>query len=460
MTRNQPSLGAPGPRGVALWHSLRRMQRSPLTEYHALRAQFGDVVRLATLPHPVYLVSHPDAVQYVLRENARNYRKGLLFQPIAALQGQGLLTSEGDLWVRQRRLVQPAFHQRQLATCAAIMVDEARAVVQEWRHLMQTGAPVNVAERMQRLTFNVVGRVLLGADPGALDAYWGTLRAIAMPLLHYMHARATRLWAPPLWVPTPRNRQFRRAVAVYEALVQQIIAARRHARQRGEAQAADVLALLLAACDDPSGAGMSERQLRDEIITFIGAGAETTAHALSWTWSLLAHHPEVAHRVQTELETRLGGRPPTQQDLPHLPYSRMVLDEALRLYPPSVVLPRQANAPDEVSGYAIPQDAIVVISQYVTHRHPEFWSDPEQFQPERFTPEQATRQHRGAYIPFGDGPRMCIGHAFALMEMHLVLATLAQAYTLQMVPEHPVVPEVAVTLRPRNGLWMTVHARP
>jgi len=208
-----------------------------------------------------------------------------------------------------------------------------------------------------------------------------------------------------------------------------------------------------------SGAGMSERQLRDEVITFIGAGAETTAHALSWTWYLLAHHPEVAHRVHTELETRLGGRPPSPQDLPHLLYSRMVLDEALRLYPPSVVLPRQANAPDEISGYAIPQDAVVVISPYVTHRHPEFWSEPEQFQPERFTPEQATRQHRGAYMPFGDGPRMCIGHAFALMEMHLVVATLAQAYTLQMVPEHPVVPEVAVTLRPRNGLWMTVHAR-
>jgi cytochrome P450 len=459
MTRSQPSMCAPGPRGVALWHSLRRMRWSPLAEYQALRAQFGDVVRLATLPHPVYLVSHPDAVQYILRENARNYRKGRLFQPIVALQGQGLLTSEGDLWVRQRRLVQPAFQQRQLATCAAVMVDEAHAVVQEWRHLMQTGTPVNVAERMQRLTFNVVGRVLLGADPDALDAYSGTLRAIAMPLLRYMNARATRLWAPPLWVPTPRNREFRRAVAVYDALVQQIIAARRQARQRGEGQATDVLALLLAACDDTSGAGMSERQLRDEVITFIGAGAETTAHVLSWTWYLLAHHPEVAHRVQTELDTMLGGRPPTQQDLRHLPYSRMVLDEALRLYPPSVVLPRQANAPDEISGYAIPQDAVVVISQYVTHRHPDFWSEPEQFQPERFTPEQATRQHRCAYIPFGEGPRMCIGQAFALMEMHLVLATMAQVYTLQMVPEHQVVPEVAVTLRPRDGLWMTVHAR-
>ena len=168
MPSRKPLPCAPGPRGVALWHSLRRMRRDALTEYRRLREQFGDVVRLATLPHPVYLVSHPDAVHYVLRENAHNYRKGLLFKPIMALQGQGLLTSEGDLWVRQRRLVQPAFHRRQLATFAAVMVDEARAVVREWRQPRQTGTPVNVAERMNRLTFNVVGRVLLGADPGAL----------------------------------------------------------------------------------------------------------------------------------------------------------------------------------------------------------------------------------------------------------------------------------------------------
>jgi cytochrome P450 len=399
---------------MALWHSLRQMRRSALTEYLRLREQFGDVVRLATLSHPVYLVSHPDAVHYVLRENARNYRKGLLFKPIAALQGQGLLTSEGDLWARQRRVVQPAFHLQQLVTCAEAMVDEARAVVQEWRQPMQTGTPVNVAERMHRLTFNVVGRVLLGADPGALDAYWGTLRAIALPLLQGIHARATRPWAPPLWVPTPRNWRFRRAITVYDALVQQIIAARRQARQRPGGEATDVLALLLAACDDTSGAGMSEQQLRDEIITFIGAGAETSAHALSWTWYLLAQHPAVARGVHTELATLLNGRRPTQQDLPHLPYSRMVLDEALRLYPPSVVLPRQANAPDAIRGYAIPQDAVVVLSPYVTHRHPEFWSEPEQFQPERFTPEQVTSRHRCAYLPFGEGPRRCIGEPFAL----------------------------------------------
>ena len=230
MTRSMPLPEAPGPRGVALWHSLRRMRQSALTEYLRLRAQFGDVVRLATRPHPIYLVSHPEAVHYVLRENAHNYRKGLLFKPLAALQGQGLLTSEGDLWARQRRLAQPAFHRQQLATCAEVMVDEARAVVQEWRQPAQTGTLVNVDDRMHRLTFNVVGRVLFGADPGVLDAYRDTCGRSPYRSCGFSRRAPPSRGRPRSGSPPPRNWRFRRAVAVYDALVQQIIAARRQAR--------------------------------------------------------------------------------------------------------------------------------------------------------------------------------------------------------------------------------------
>ena len=203
---------------------------------------------------------------------------------------------------------------------------------------------------------------------------------------------------------------------------------------------------------------MSDRQLRDEVITFIGAGAETSAHALSWAWYLLAQHPEIARRVHAELDTVLDGRPPTLHDLPHLPYSRMVLDEALRLYPPSVALPRQANTADEISDYAVPQDAVVVISQYIIHRHPDFGLRQSSLS------RSVLRLHKkqGGTVslhPFWRRPADVYRQAFALMEMHLVLATIAQAYTLQVVPEHPVVPELAVTLRPRDGLWMTVHTR-
>lgn len=248
----------------------------------------------------------------------------------------------------------------------------------------------------------------------------------------------------------------RRAVAAYNTVVQRLIDTRRQEMRRGARPATDVLARLIAAHDDPANPAMSAQQLRDEVITVIGAGVETTALALSWAWFLLATHPEAAHQVRVELEARLAGRPPTPDDLPHLPYSRMVLDETLRLYPPSAVLPRQANADDLIGGSAVPRDAIVMLSQYVTHRHPDFWSTPEQFEPARFTPERVAARHRFAYFPFGEGPRGCIGKPFALLEMHLVLATLAPVYRLHLVPERPVIPVLATTLRPRHGLWMTV----
>ena len=250
-------------------------------------------------------------MQYILRENARNYRKGLLFKPIAALQGQGLLTSEGDLWVRQRRLMQPAFYRRQLATFATVMVDEARAVVQEWRHPMRTGTPVDVAERMHRLTFNVVGRVLLGADPGALDAYqWHPAGHRHAALALYECACHPAVGAPALG---PHTAQLAVFDAPWPSTMPLCSRSSRHGVKPGsaqEGQATDVLALLLAACDDTPGVGMSDRQLRDEVITLIGAGAETSAHALSWTWYLLAQHPEVACRVHDR--TGYGaGRPAT-----------------------------------------------------------------------------------------------------------------------------------------------------
>ena len=228
--------------------------------------------------------------------------------------------------------------------------------------------------------------------------------------------------------------------------------------QHDHTAAADWLALFITACDDDTGEGMTEQQLRDEVITFIGAGVETSAQALSWTWYLLASYPEVADRVQAELRTVLGTRPPTPADLPHLSYCRMVLDEALRLYPPAAILPRQANAADVLGGYAVPKNAVVLMSQYVTHRHPDFWPEPERFCPERFNATQVAARHRFAYLPFGEGPRVCIGKPFALMEMQLALATIAQTYNLRLLAERPVVPHLATTLQPRDGLWMTVHA--
>jgi cytochrome P450 len=220
-----------------------------------------------------------------------------------------------------------------------------------------------------------------------------------------------------------------------------------------------LLARLITAHDEASGDDTTDQQLRDEVITLIGAGVETSAHALSWTWHLLAQHPDVIHQLQAELDAVIGARSPTLADLPQLPYSRMILDETLRLYPPSAILPRQANAADRIGAYRIPRHAVMMMSQYVTHRHPDFWPEPERFDPSRFDPTQTDVRHRFAYFPFGEGPRVCIGRSLALMEMHIMLATLAQVYTLHEIPGRVVQPELAATLRPRHGLWMTVHER-
>jgi cytochrome P450 len=439
---------------------VRRLQQQPLAEYVALRSQFGDVVRLALLPHPLYLLSHPHAVQHVLRDNASNYRKGILFQSIATLQGQGLLTSEGGLWRRQRHLANPAFHQRHVARFAPIMAEEAQAIVESWRHLAHTGKPINVAAWMHRLTFRIVGRTLLGIAPTALDEVARQLQAVGEQIMPYLMTRLTRTWALPAWLPTPRRWRFRRAVHVYNALAQQLITMRRLTLQHERAASADLLAMLMAAGDGATDASLTEQQLRDAVITFIGAGVETSAQVLSWTWYLLARHPEVAQQLQAELTRHLGRRLPSLEDLPSLPYGRLVLDEAMRLYPPAAIFPRQANAADEIGGYAVPRNAVVLLSPYVTHRHPHFWPEPERFCPERFTTEQVAARQRFAYFPFGEGARQCIGRPFALMEMQLLLATIAQAYSLRLVAERPTVPYLATTLQPRGGLWMTVQARP
>lgn len=458
MRRDTPLNDVPGPRGRALRQSVRRLQHHALAEYQSLRTQFGEVVQLPLWPYPLYLVSHPDAIQYVLRDNHSNYRKGVLFQSIAALQGQGLLTSDGALWRRQRRLAQQAFRPQHLAVLGTIMTEEIRGIMHGWRYAARTGEPINVAAWMHRLTFRIVGRALLGIVPEALDEMGRQLQAIGQQLFPYLATPLTRTWALPAWLPTPSRWRFRRAIAAYNALAQQVITARRLARQH-HAAPGELLAFLLAAVDDDTGTALPEQQLRDEVITFIGAGVETSAQALSWAWYLLACHPAVAQQVQTELAAVLGARPPIPEDLPHLPYCRMVLDEVLRLYPPAAILPRQANAADVLGGYAIPKNAVILMSQYVTHRHPEFWPDPERFCPERFTPTQVATRHRFAYFPFGEGPRVCIGKPFALMEMHLAFATIAQAYNLQLLADRPVVPHLATTLQPRGGLWMTVQAR-
>ena len=336
----------------------RRARRQSLPErLVALRERYGDVSRVSRFPAPTYLISHPDGIQHVLRDNAGNYRKGVFFRSIARLQGQGLLTSEGKNWQAQRRAAQPAFRQADQAVLyGGVVTEEARDLVDRWRDVARSGQPVNVAAWMHRLTFRIAGRALLGIKPDDLDDVGRQLQGLGRQLKPLLASGAATPWTVPAWL-SPRRRRLRRAMADYHAIAARLIAQRRAAGQGCRRRNTNLLDLLMAGAADGGG---SDRQLRDQLITFIGAGVETAAQALSWVWYLLACHAEVSDRLQAELDAVLGDAPPEPADLSRLSYARMVLDEALRLYPPAAVIPRQANAVDHIGGVKVRRNAGVL----------------------------------------------------------------------------------------------------
>jgi cytochrome P450 len=424
---------------------------SPIHLYLSARERHGDVVRfVANWRFEWYLVAHPDDIDRVMRAEHRRYQKGETIRVLKLLLGEGLLTSEGESWLRHRRLAQPAFHRRRVQALAPMMTGAAEEPLKRWAPLAEAGRPLDIQEEMMRLTFQVVGAALFSADMrGAADRVGPALTEC----LEHLNYRSLHPLALPERFPTRRNRRFLRARGELDRIAYALIEGRR----RGGEEHDDLLSMLMEARDEETGEGMSDAQLRDEVLTILLAGHETTAVALSWTFYLLSGRPDVERRLHEELATVLGGRPPRAEDLPRLPYTRMVVEESMRLYPPAWALARQSREPVEVGGYSLPAGATFVLSPYVTHRHPLLWPDPERFDPERFTPERSEGRPTFAYFPFGGGPRHCIGNGFALMEAQLLLATIAQRHSLRLVPGHRVEPEPLVTLRPRGGLPMTLH---
>ena len=416
--------------------------------------RYGDVFRVMLGTREEIVLLHPDHIQHVLVGNARNYPKSDLVHKLRTFLGNGLVTSEGDFWLRQRRMMQPHFHMKAIAGLAGTMGRVAAEVAADWRGHAERGAEIEVTHEMMRLTLRVIGLTMLGVD---VEGRTARLGAAIEVLLRESSAKMLSLVDPPLWVPTPTNRRFLEARAIVDEAVQAIIAERRAAGPR--ADGGDLLDMLLAAVDEDTGEGMTDRQLRDEVVTIFLAGHETTALALSWTWYLLSRHPLAERKLHAELDEVLGGRAPTLADLPALAYTGMVLEEAMRLYPPVYYLGRQAAEDDVVGGFRVPKGAMIGINMFVTHRHPDFWENPEGFDPERFSPERSAGRHKFAYLPFGGGGRVCIGSNFALMEAKIVLATLAQQYRLALRPEHPVVYDPIVTLRPKHGVMMRVTPR-
>ena len=416
--------------------------------YDRLHREHGDIVQGRFLNAPVVFVFKPEFVKHILQDNARNYVKSQFTMNIIRYFSQeNVFTSDGDFWLRQRRLMQPMFHKQRISGFGNIITRAAQAMLRDWD--AKPGAPLQIDKEMSRLTLRVVGQALFSED------LLGDARALGQAFDdgdHYLAYRMRNI-SPPEWAPTRWNRIARQARDVAVNKVDAMIAARKRDGHKD-----DLLSMLLEARDD-DGASMSDIQVRREAQTMIAAGHETTSSALTWTFYLLSQHSHVERALHDELTRVLGGRTATMEDMPNLVYTRQVLDEAMRLYPPVWATGRDAIDDDNINGYIVKRGSGINIPIWSIHRSPQYWTDPLTFKPERFAPDNAAALTKGAYLPFGAGPRQCIGSLFALTEAVLILATVAQRHSLRLKPGHPVEPDPVLTLNAKFGMPMTLHAR-
>lgn len=439
---------ATGPKGLPLIGSLLDAWADPLTLMTRSAREHGDVAKLRFAWLDYHLLNAPAAAHRVLVENAKAYHKSPNYQGLKIMLGQGLLTSEGDFWRKQRRLAQPAFHRDKIAGFVSTMAACTTDMLDRWDR--ERPATLDVHAEMMRLTFRIVGKTLLSADLEADAKQFGQALDVAIKWANQYVESIVRI--PPS-IPTPTNVRFRRAQRVIESVVMRVVEERR----RSGKDEPDLLSMLMGATDEATGDGMSDKQLKDELLTLTLAGHETTANALSFTFYLLSRHPEVLRRLREEARTVLAGRDPALEDLARMPYTKAVIEEALRLYPPAWVFERIALEDDEVLGYTIPKGAIVAVSPWVMHRSPDLWPNPEGFDPARFL-EPDPNRHKLAYLPFGAGPRTCIGNVFALTEMQIILPIIVQRVALELVPGTEIALDPSITLRPKTGVPMTLRA--
>jgi cytochrome P450 len=442
VTSRKPSK-APGPPSLQFLLSLPQFRRDPLRGFFQMALRYGDVVRYRGM-WVSHQLSHPDHIQHVLQANFANYRKGRGYRILKLSLGEGLLTSEGALWQRQRKMTQPSFQSQQVASFVSTMTDNALAMLRRWEEYATRGETFDVVPDFMRLTLNIASQVLFTTN---LEADAESIRRTLEIGRDYSVDRAWALFPPPLSWPTQRNREYRAALAHIHSIIDRIIAERR----RAPARVNDLLTMLMEARDE-NGAPMSDKQLRDEVITLLTAGHETTTLALAWTCYLIATRPEVMERMAAEAAF-LNGRAPAYEDLMKLRYSRMVVEETMRLYPPVWTMSRTAVNDDEIGGYYIPAGSEILIFPYITQRHPKWWPDAETFRPERFAPENSAARPRYAYLPFGAGPRTCIGLNFAMTEILAVLTLGLQRFRLQLaIDPEAVRADPSVTLQAKPGV--------
>jgi len=417
---------------------MRRLVRDPLRFFSTLATEYGDVVCYRPAPDPAYLVNHPDFVRHILVDNNRNYSKEThTNQMFHTLVAGGLLTSEGEVWRKQRRMMQPAFHHTRLEPLDTMIAEATDGMLDRWRTHAQQNQAVDVAREMAALTLTVTTRALFGVNLGDEVREVGEMVNRSIGFLE-----------------KPSDPRLKESIAGLKAVVDRII----QSRKQGFKDGGDLLSSMILARDSETGEGMTDEQLRNQIMTLMLAGYDTTASSLTWTWFLLSQNLQAAAHLRDEVRTTLHERAPRYADLERLPYTRMVLNESLRLFPPAWTLGRRALGEDEIGGYYVAANTVIAICIYTLHRHPDFWENPEAFQPERFSPDNSAGRHRFAYVPFGAGPRQCIGNTFGLMEASLIIAGIARRYDLQLVPGTEVQPQAVFVLRPARDLMMTLRA--
>lgn len=430
---------APSPKGSLLFGHLQEMRKNPLSFLLQSALRYGDIVELR-LVFRVFLLSNPAHIARVLQgKDSAKYAKGQLYSRVKPLIGDGLLTSEGDAWVRQRKLVTPAFRPRNLDGYAAVMTDEARHLVDRWRPAADTGSAIDVAPDLTHATLRVIGKTMLGVN---LDRATRSVLTSLPYVLDTLNARFQQLLYLP-FLPTPSNLKFNRALADLDKIVDRII----KERQVGARGKDDFLGSLIEERDE-DGHGMTPKQLRDEVMTMLLAGHETTSNTLAWTLAMLARYPYVQNAARDEC--RAHAHLPLKERLAKLNYTTRVVRETMRLYPAVWILGRSVVQDDEIDGVRLPKGSAVFISPYVMHRHPDFWKHPETFDPQRFM-HQASPQPF-TYLPFSAGPRVCIGERFAMMETLLILSEILENYRLIEPANASVTPEPSVLLRPRGGM--------
>jgi cytochrome P450 len=445
MTSNPTHL-PPGPKGLPILGLALDVRHDALGTLRRLAREYGDIVRMPVLRMNRILVNRPDYIQQLLiLDHAKLHKSTLTKLVVGPLLGQGLLISEGDFWRRQRRLAQPAFHRSRTNEYSPVMVECALQHISSWR----AGETRNIAEEMMKITLEVAVRTLFGTSLAADSTSIGN--AMTFLMRHFLR-RARTPWRIPASWPTPANRRARREVEYMDSLIYRIISDRKKDTQPRN----DLLSLLMSAMNE-DGSQMTERQVRDESMTLFVAGHETTALSLAWTWYLLGENPAAEARLHEELRLTLAGRPAEVSDLEKLPYLNAVIHESLRLYPPAYMMARMNVEPIHLGGYEIPPRSTLLASQWVMHRDPRFFEQPEKFIPERWVDGLEHRLPPGAYFPFGDGPRRCIGQGFAQLETALVIAAIAQKFSFRLKKGFPVVPEPLVTLRPKYGIHMTLQ---